>query len=363
MKVSLLVSFLTVLGGLLSGSTLTVSGQAVTGADDPVVTFLRDNPARSAIFLVRNDTTLVSLRPDQLFPLASAVKTMVAIEFAKQAAAGKINAGEVIPLTDTDRYYITNTDGGAHPQWKANLAAQGISKKDSVPLLEVAKGMIRYSSNANTEYLMDRLGLDAINANLRELGLRKHERLMYMVSGLVLYSTTAKQVTLQQVRALSAKAYAARAAAIHQQLKQDVDGSFKKQFIFPDMDLQKLWSDRLTASTVREYASIMQKLNKRTYYKPAVQSYLDQIMEWPFAVNPGNQQVYEHIGMKGGSTAFLLTNALYATTKDGNRSELVVFFNNLTPAESGMLQQKLNSFLINCVQTNRYQKTVAALTN
>ncbi|MBC3784737.1 serine hydrolase [Spirosoma utsteinense] len=354
-------AFLAALGVLLNSFSTAALAQDVSSADDPVVTFIRANPARSAVFLVRNDTTLVSLRPDQLFPLASAVKTIVAIEFAKQAATGKIKANELIPIADTDRYYLLNTDGDAHPQWKANLLAQSLIKKDSVSLLEVAKGMIRYSSNANTEYLMDRLGLDAINANLRELGLRKHERLIYMVSGLMIYSTATKQATLQQVRALSAKAYEAQAGAIHQRLKQVVDGSFKKEFIFPDMDLQKLWSDRLTASTVQEYASVMQKLSKRSYYKPAVQGYLDQIMEWPFAVNSGNRQVYEHIGMKGGSTAFVLTNALYATTKDGNRSELVVFFNNLTPAESGMLQQNLNTFLINCVQTNRYRKTVAAL--
>lgn len=357
MKESILVAALILLSGLLSKSF----GQAVSSSDDPVVAFIRANPEKSAVFLVRNDTTLVNLRPDQLFPLASTVKTLVAIEFAKQAATGKIKADAVIPLTDTDRYYLVNTDGGAHPQWKADLAAQSLIKKDSVTLLEVAKGMIRYSSNANTEYLMDLLGLDAINANLRELGLRQHEQLIPIVSGLMLYSTTAKEATLQRVRALSAKAYESQAIAIHQRLKQDVDGSFKKQFIFPDMDLQKLWSDRLTASTVREYASVMQKLNKRTYYTPAVQAYLDQIMEWPMAVNPGNRQVFEHIGMKGGSTAFVLTNALYATMKDGSRSELVVFFNNLKPDEAQMLQQKLNSFLINCLQANRYRQTVAAL--
>ncbi len=143
---------------LLSGLLPKAFGQAVSNAEDPVVAFIRANPERSAVFLVRNDTTLVSLRPDQLFPLASTVKTIVAIEFAKQAASGKIRADELIPLTDTDRYYVTNTDGGAHPQWKASLATQTLGTKDSVSLLEVAKGMIRFSSNANTEYLMDRLG-------------------------------------------------------------------------------------------------------------------------------------------------------------------------------------------------------------
>lgn len=329
-------------------------------AEDPVVTFIRANPDRSAVFLVRNDTTLVSLRPDQKFPLASTVKIIVAIEFAKQAAAGTIKADEPVSLSDIDRYYLPNTDGGAHPQWKADLTAQHLVSNDRVSLLEVAKGMIRYSSNANTEYLMDRLGFDNLNANLTELNLPKHDRLIPIVAPLMLYSTTDKQSTLQRVRAMSAQEYETQSLAIHQRLKQDGDGSFKKQFVFPDLELQKLWSDRLTGSTVREYASIMQKLNKRTF-APVVQDYLDQIMEWPFVINPGNRAIYEHLGMKGGSTAFVLANALYATDKAGDRSELVFFFNNLTSAENKTLQKDMNTFLINCIQTNRYQQTVSDL--
>lgn len=332
-------------------------------AEDPVVAFIRANPDRSAVFLVRNDTTLVSLRPDQKFPLASTVKIIVAIEFAKQAAAGKLNPQEMISLLDTDRYYLPNTDGGAHPNWKAGMKSKNLVSNDRVPLLDVAKGMIRYSSNANTEYLMDRLGFDNINANLTELSLPKHDRLLPIVAPLMLYSTTDKQSTLQRVRATSAQEYETQSLAIHQRLKQDGDGSFKKQFVFPNLELQKLWSDRLAGSTVREYASALEKLNKRTYYAPAVQTMLDQIMEWPFIVKPDNRSIYEHIGSKGGSTAFVLANALYATDKAGNRSELVFFFNNLTSAENKTLQKDMNTFLINCIQPNRYQQTVSDLTN
>ena len=340
----------------------TVPDPAPLPTEDPVVAFIRANPGRSAVLLVRNDTTLVSLRPDQPFPLASTVKIIVAIEFAKQAASGKLKADEPVLLSDIDRYYLPATDGGAHPEWKSGLKAQNLISNGRVPLLEVAKGMIRYSSNASTEYLMDRLGFDNLNANLMELDLPKHDRLTPAVAPLMLYSTSDKQATLQRIRSMSAQEYEAQSLAIHQRLKQDADGSFKKQFIFPDIELQKLWSDRLMGSTVREYVSIVQKLNKRTYFAPAVQGYLDQIMEWPFAVNPGNQAIYEHLGMKGGSTAFVLTNALYATDKAGNRSELVFFFKNLTLAENQLLQKNMNTFLINCIQTNRYQQTVSDLT-
>lgn len=360
MKSPLLASLLLKLGLLLNCRPAEVV-RPVPTADDPVVSFIRANPNRSAVMLVRNDTTLVSLRPDQKFPLASTVKIIVAIEFAKQVAAGKLRADEAVLLSDVDRYYLLNTDGGAHPAWKADLKARHAVGNDRVALLEVAKGMITFSSNANTEYLMARVGFDALNANLRGLNLPNHDRLTPLVSTLMLYSTSDKAATLQRIRAMSAQRYEAESRAIHEKLKADADGSFKKQFVFPDMELQKLWSDRLTASTVREYASIMQKLNRRSYYAPNVQAVLDQILEWPFVVNPGNRAVYEHIGMKGGSTAFVLTNALYATDKAGNRSELVFFFNNLTLAENNSLQQNMNSFLINCIQTNRYRQTVQAL--
>ncbi|WP_375448000.1 serine hydrolase [uncultured Fibrella sp.] len=330
---------------------------------DLVVDFLRNNPTRSALYVIRNDTVLISQRPDQKMPLASAVKTIIAIEFARQAVAGKLDPAERVPLADLDLYYLPNTDGNAHPGWKQQLERQNLIVNETVPLLEVAKGMIQFSSNANTEYLLDRLGIDAVNANLKTLNLPNHDTIYPIVSALFLYSASpadsAKAITT--ARGLSAKSYAARCLAIHNRLKLDRDGAYKKAFIFPAMSLQKVWSDRLPGSTVREYASIMQKISSRSYFPPAVQTVLDSIMEWPFTVNPGNKDVYAHIGMKGGSTAFVLTNAFYAETLKGNRVSAAVFFNNLTPAEFDMLSKQLNSITLRCIGKMQSAALAAAL--
>ena len=64
---------------------------------------------------MRNGNVTVDLRSDRKMPLASTVKIIVAIEFSEQAAAGKINPQEAVPLADLDRFYLTDTDGGAHP--------------------------------------------------------------------------------------------------------------------------------------------------------------------------------------------------------------------------------------------------------
>ena len=57
------------------------------------------------------------LNEDKLMPLASTVKIIVAIEFAKQAAHNVFSKNEKIALSELAKYYIPNTDGDAHPQW------------------------------------------------------------------------------------------------------------------------------------------------------------------------------------------------------------------------------------------------------
>ena len=131
-----------------------------------VAEFIKKNPERSSVCWQRNDTLLADIRSNKKMPLASTVKIIIAIEFAQQAANGKLNPEEAIPLSDLALFYIPDTDGGAHPDWLAEMQKQGKIQGNTVKLMEITKGMILFSSNANTEFLMQKLGLDNINANL-----------------------------------------------------------------------------------------------------------------------------------------------------------------------------------------------------
>ena len=315
-----------------------------------VADFIKKNPERSALYWQRNDTILADRRSDKKMPLASTVKIIIAIEFAQQAANGKINPEEAISLSDLSLFYIPDTDGGAHPDWLADIQKQGKIQGNTVKLMEITKGMILFSSNANTEFLMQKLGLDNINANLKSLDLPQHDPLYPIVSALFTVSNRQNDKAFYEtIKNTSLKDYTDKCLQIHEKLKKDTDSSFRKTFVFPDMDLQKIWSDRLPASTTKEYASIMQKINSRTYFTPKVQGYLDEIMEWGFVVNPKNKAVYKHLGQKGGSTAFVLTLATYARTMSDNRTELVFFFNDLTDEEATKLQMFMNDFVVNCI--------------
>jgi hypothetical protein len=94
-----------------------------------------------------------------------------------------------------------------------------------------------------------------------------------------------------------------------------------------DRNISTLYYQRLLSSQVKEPVK--------------TQEYLDEVMEY-ILDNPKNKELLEHSGTKGGSTAFVLTKALYTTDKKGNKTELVYFLNNLTPFESIKLQTSMN---------------------
>lgn len=78
-------------------------------------------------------------------------------------------------MKELEKYYVKNTDGGAHPAWLDDVKGKELVKGGQTSLEEVVKGMIHYSSNANASYLLDKLGAARINESLKELGLNSHD--------------------------------------------------------------------------------------------------------------------------------------------------------------------------------------------
>jgi D-alanyl-D-alanine carboxypeptidase len=65
-----------------------------------------------------------------------------------------------------------------------------------------------------------------------------------------------------------------------------------------------------------------------------------------------------HSGAKGGSTAFVLTKALYATDKKGDKTEMAYFFNDLSIIENTRLQMSMNEFEVKILSNNDFREKV-----
>ncbi|MGF1925685.1 MAG: serine hydrolase, partial [Bacteroidia bacterium] len=73
---------------------------------DEVIRFIKENPKKASFYLIEEGKTVVDFNSQQQMPLASAVKTIIAIEFAKQCSSKKISPLTKIAVKDLDKYYI-----------------------------------------------------------------------------------------------------------------------------------------------------------------------------------------------------------------------------------------------------------------
>ncbi|HEY5463774.1 MAG TPA: serine hydrolase [Hanamia sp.] len=328
---------------------------------DSLLNFIQQNKSRSSLYLEKNDSVIAHLNENKMMPLASTAKIMIAIEFAKQASYHLFDENKHVSLSELDKYYIPNTDGNAHPNWINYEKQKGNIIDDSVALIEVAKGMIMFSSNANAEYLMDFLGIDNVNSNFKILGITDYTPLYPWVASLFLYQDPKhlkQEKIIKEIKKFSTEQYDRAALLIHNQLKYD--NVYKQNFRPQDLTvpMQKEWSDRLPSSTTKEYARICNILNNREILDKKTYTILSPILE-TIMENPANQTWLSHAGMKGGSTMFVLTKALYATLKNGTKIELAYFFNDLSQKENEQLQPWMNAFELKILTDENFRKKVA----
>lgn len=337
------------------------SGTFAQSGADSLINFIQKNESRASLFLTKNDSVLARLNENKLMPLASTAKILVALEFAKQAAFHIFDENNKVSLKELNKYYIPNTDGNAHPDWIKYEKQKGNILNDSVKLIDVARGMILFSSNANTEYLMDLLGTGNINNNYGLLGVQKFTTLYPWVSALFLYQNPKnikEEKILEQIENLTDDQYRKACSYIHNQLKYD--STYKQKFRPQDLSLkmQQEWSNRLPASTTQEYVHIVSILNNRKIFNEDTYKILSKIIE-TLMEDPANREWISHAGMKGGSTIFVLTKAMYATLKDGTKIELAYFFNDLTQKENERLQKWMNDFELKILSNDHFRKEVA----
>lgn len=309
-----------------------------------ILKFIKKHPEKAAILWERNNIALGSKNASRLMPLASTVKIIIAIEYAIQSANGIIDPEETVELAALEKFHIPNTDGGAHTEWLQSIASD--AENNTTNIRAIAKGMIQFSSNANTEWLLDKLGLENVNARLNNLGLKNHSLIFYdfassLFIGKELYSELKEEELIKKLIELSHEDYIIASNLIHKKL--DHDANYKNELGVFGKKYQQHLSQRMSSSTVEDYVNIMKKINSQQYFDTPTQEYLADVMEG-LMNNPANQKWLQHAGTKGGSTMFVLTKALYATDKENNTTELAYFFNNLEEHEVLMLSKSLNAF-------------------
>lgn len=351
--------FLVIVIGCFATGTLHAQGYA-----DSLLNFIVKNKDRSSLYLQKNEYISVKLNEDKLMPLASTMNLIIAVEFAKQAAYNVFSFNTVVPVNNVNKYYLPNTDGDAHRKWLEYETRVGHIKNDSIKLIDIARGMIMYGSSANAEYLMEMLGFQNLQNDIRMFGLKQHTLLYPMPSALFIYQNPKKLTEdklLKEIQGLSNEDYYKAVFSIHREL--NMDSGYKEKFRPQDLSIrmQKAWSDRLPSSTAREYGKVAWLLNSHLVLNEKTYSVLSKILE-TFMETPSNRLWLQHAGFISGSTVSGLSKVAYAILRDGvpgghgTKLELVYFFNDLTGKENYNLQRWMNDFDMKVLKDENFRK-------
>ena len=86
-KISIILGSILVLVAVVFGTAFMI----IKPSKDRITDFIKENPERAAISLSYGDNKIVEHQADKKLPLASTLKVIIAIEYAYQAAEGKIS--------------------------------------------------------------------------------------------------------------------------------------------------------------------------------------------------------------------------------------------------------------------------------
>jgi len=82
------------------------------------------------------------------------------------------------------------------------------------------------------------------------------------------------------------------------------------------------------------------------------------LLEWPMQLNESNHDRFNHLGAKGGSTLFILTDELYAETHKGDKIEIVLMTDDLNFWQSILIKKNATSFETKLLSSEEYRLEV-----
>lgn len=168
-----------------------------------LLTYLKKHKDKMSITIKENGIDTLAINSNQKFPLASTLKIIIAFNFVKAITNDRFSITEKVELDDISKYYIENTDGGAHPNWKKSI---GYPKE--VSLFEVAKGMMQFSCNACTDFLIDKIGPDIINDSIKALQLN-HDKISYLTPPILIpgYLSDKRSLAMEKLESMNQQSY------------------------------------------------------------------------------------------------------------------------------------------------------------
>lgn len=287
-------------------------------------------------------------------PLASVVKVMILAYFAVLATDGKIDPTRRISLFHIQKYHLPGMDGGAHFRSIIHLFRQRRVHNFKIQLQDAVDIMIKFSSNAAADFLIDLMGLDDIN-HFQDLHLQQsHSNIGYLAG-----SALVRSDLLLQNRGLE---HARRALQQFSQIKLENRSNELARIYFRSHSVRIRWWARwaicgfggnvvsqavmlqsgLPMATALDYATLISKICMGTFVSSEASKIIRAVLEWPMEYESIKRN-FSSLGYKGGALPGIMTSVYYARNKlsEAGTRVFVVFEEGMDPL---MWQKSVTSF-------------------
>ncbi len=290
-----------------------------------------------SLLFIKNGETMVSINEHNKRPLASIYKLIILLAYVDQCKKGTIHPNDQVHFSQLKKCWIHWIDP-AFLKWYKAIDKEKKIKKECVALNEVVKGMLQYSCNANTDYLLATLGIDTVNKQLVAHHIGDHDPVV-PISTSVLVSL--KDATINHTpSSLGKVANECYEEMLKGKRIKDLDLNLLNDF---DYNRQCRWSDLLPHASVHTYGKIVQKIQDLHKDHREVQ----EVMDWYSTL-----KTYKGFtgGMKLGYTPKVFNVALYTRDSSGNEYQLVYFLNNLSIDQKQAVEFASNDFNLNMLK-------------
>ena len=272
-------------------------------------------------------------------PVAGLPKLLALAAYAQQTSSGWLDSSRAVPLSAVSAYQWPGPGPGAHRRALEALRQAGRLAGDSLTLAQVAWSMMRHGDPAAADFLVRRLGSEALREAAGRLDLPASAELPLPSSGLFLSWSTPKENNPEEqaahYRQMPRAAYRRRAVRLADRLAQD--SAFRRRVAEQQarrgsgLSLRQqraLAGVTFPRGTAQAYAALMARLAAgslaagRTPFSPATTQLMRAHVERPVLGDSAGAFPLL-IGSEGEGAPGLVSFAGYARPKGGGGGRVV----------------------------------------
>lgn len=303
----------------------------------------RSSSALAAYTAGATERGAVYLNADERVPLGATVNLLLLAVYAEQVEQGRIDPQEVLPIAEWERYYLPAFDDGAHRAALFDLLIAGdfagFAQDPDTPVTveQLVQAMVQHGDLAAADWLLDRLGTEAVAAFIADAGLEQQD-VPLPFSGMFLSWHSHEQPQqrdehIEALAALSPEAYAAEVRRLTDAYQDPAwraaELRWRGNGVAKAVPYYALAIERLAPrGSAAEYAALMAAIASGEFRSPAVSALMREYLDWPMQTEL-NQQTFEIFGTIDSSLPGTQTAASFYVPLAGDfagQARVVVLF-------------------------------------